>query len=81
MAHGQAAQIDGSKILTWRLEKGWTQGDVAINCAAYGQTVSDSQLSRIERGVHHPRPALLRALASVFGVDVKDLTVTLDNAA
>lgn len=80
MAHGQAAQIDGSKILAWRLEKGWTQGDVAANCAAYGQPVSDSQLSRIERGVHHPRPALLSVLAKVLDIEVKDL-VTWDEAA
>lgn len=81
MAHGQAAQVDGAKILAWRLENGWTLRDLAINCEACGQAVSNSQLSKIERGVNHPRPALLRALASVFGVKVEDLTVSMDVAA
>lgn len=80
MPHGQAAQIHGKKILLWRLENGLTLRDLAARCAEAGEPANFSNLSRIERGLNHPRPRLLRVLAKVLDIEVKDL-VKWDEAA
>lgn len=46
--------------------------DLAEKCAADGARVSESTLSRIERGVQVPRPKLRSVLARVLELDVED---------
>lgn len=56
-----------------RLEQGLTVGQLAERCKAAGVPVSPSEISRIERRIHAPRPALRKQLAELLGVTVADL--------
>lgn len=56
-----------------RLEQGLTMEQLAEQCTAAGTRVSASEISRIERGIHIPRPALRKRLAELLGVTVADL--------
>lgn len=56
-----------------RLRQGLTQEELAAACRAKGVRASDSQLSKIERGLWSPRPKLRAALAEILGIDVLDL--------
>lgn len=55
-----------------RLEQGLTLKQLAAQCREQGVRVSVSELSRIERYIHAPRPALRKMLAGVLGVTVTD---------
>lgn len=55
-----------------RLEQGLTGKTLAQRCRELGVPVSPSEVSRIERHIHTPRPALRRALAEVLGLTVMD---------
>lgn len=55
-----------------RLRLGMTMKMLAAECAANGTRVSASEISRIERGIHAPRPTLRKVLAEVLGLDVTD---------
>jgi hypothetical protein len=50
-----------------------TLRDLARACADRGAPVSWSQLSKIERGLSAPRPALRAVLADLLGLDIDDL--------
>lgn len=50
-----------------RLALGWTLKRLAAQCHEEGVKVSASELSRIERGIHDPRPALRKALVDLLG--------------
>ena len=52
-----------------RLDLGLTQQDLADACMDLGVLVSDSQISKIERGHSSPLPALRKALKDVLGDD------------
>lgn len=54
-----------------RLQRGWTQEDLARECTARGAQVTRAAISYIERGAT-PRPKLRVALAELFGLDVSD---------
>ncbi|MFD9706179.1 helix-turn-helix domain-containing protein [Lentzea sp. NPDC059081] len=54
-----------------RIAKGLTLRALADACEKAGQRVSDSQLSKIERGKYSPRPAALKALVDVLGLDLE----------
>lgn len=64
---------DGKAILHARLRRGWTLRDVAERCAGLGFTLSDSNLSKYERGVVKPSPKTLLAIARALDVTVDDL--------
>lgn len=65
---------DRSPMETARLAKGWTQRKLAAVITAGGTQVTDSHLSKIERGMVSPGPALRRAIADALGLDgLKDL--------
>jgi transcriptional regulator with XRE-family HTH domain len=49
-----------------------TLHQLAAECTGRGAPVSESQLSRIERGAV-PRPALRAVLANLLGLDISDL--------
>lgn len=49
-----------------------TMEHLAEECRAVGVRVSASEISRIERRIHSPRPVLRRALADLLGVTVAD---------
>ncbi|MFE9923304.1 multiprotein-bridging factor 1 family protein [Streptomyces sp. NPDC005774] len=55
-----------------RLRRGMTLQELAEKCAADGAPVSESALSRIERGRQTPRPRLRSVLARVLDLDVDD---------
>jgi len=55
-----------------RLRRGWTQEDLVQRCSVAGVKVTYSALSRIERGVHVPRPKLRAALAKILDMDVSE---------
>lgn len=55
-----------------RLEQGLTLKQLAERCRASGVAVSTSEISRIERSIHAPRPALRKALADLLGLTVMD---------
>lgn len=46
---------------------------LAEQCRAAGISVSASEISRIERHIHTPRPALRKKLAELLGLAVIDL--------
>lgn len=46
-----------------------------------GVPVSASEISRIERHIHAPRPALRKALADLLGVSTGDFPITGDGQA
>lgn len=57
-----------------RLRKGYTQRRLAAIITAAGVPVTDSHLSRIERGLFAPGPELRLAIAEALGIDgVNDL--------
>lgn len=53
-----------------RLLRGWTQDDLADRCTEEGAPVSDSQISKIERGVCEPSPKLRSVLARLLDLDI-----------
>lgn len=55
-----------------RLRRGWTQEDLARQCAAAGVDVTYSALSKIERGLYVPRPKLRAVLAKLLDLDVAE---------
>jgi transcriptional regulator with XRE-family HTH domain len=82
MAHGRPSTVcDGEKLRELREEGGMSLRALAAQCKAAGHPVSDSQLSKIERGLCRPRPALMRTLADVLRVDIKELKQQQDQAA
>lgn len=46
---------------------------LAEQCTAAGIPVSASEISRIERRIHTPRPALRKKLAEILGLTVADI--------
>lgn len=58
---------------TRRIERGLTLRQLAEKCAAEGVRVSTSEMSRIERCIHVPRPALRKKLAELLGCAVTDI--------
>ena len=56
-----------------RIRRGWTQEDLARQCAAAGVDVTYSALSKIERGLYTPRPKLRAVLAELLDLDVTEL--------
>lgn len=56
-----------------RLEQGLTMQQLAQRCTAAGIPVSASEISRIERHIHTPRPALRKKLAELLDLTVADL--------
>lgn len=53
-----------------RLRRGWTQDALAERCTEEGAPVSDSQISKIERGVCQPGPKLRAVLAELLDLDI-----------
>lgn len=56
-----------------RLDKGLTMEQLAERCTAAGVPVSGSEISRIERRIHIPRPALRKKLAELLDLPVEEL--------
>lgn len=54
----------GSRVRTVRLEKNLTQEDVA-----YRARIEQTVLSKIERGVQRPGPAIARRIALALGLE------------
>jgi transcriptional regulator with XRE-family HTH domain len=55
-----------------RLELRLTLRGLADECAKRGTPASNSQLSKIERGLYAPRPKLRGTLAEILGIGVDD---------
>lgn len=59
-----------------RLGQGLTMLQLAAKCREEaGVRVSASELSRIERHIHAPRPALRKALADLLGLSTEDFPI------
>lgn len=56
-----------------RENKGWTLRKLAAVITASGVSVSDGNLSRIERGEISPRPGLKRAIADALSLELSQL--------
>jgi len=56
-----------------RLELGLTMRQLAEQCRAAGVPVSQSEISRIERLIHVPRPTLRKKLAEILGMEVAEI--------
>lgn len=56
-----------------RLRRGMSLRALAARCEEEGAPVSNSQLSKIERGLYTPRPRLRAVLARVLDMDVKEV--------
>lgn len=65
-------QTSTSHIKAKRLGLGWTLRDLAAQCEAAGVRAYASQLSRYERGLAMPRPAVRAVLARLLELDVAD---------
>lgn len=61
-----------------RLGRGWTLVDLQRHLESEGVTVSESQLSKIERGKNKPYPPLRAALSRVLGLDIDLQKVEVD---
>ncbi|WP_425608655.1 helix-turn-helix domain-containing protein [Streptomyces albipurpureus] len=59
-------QADTTSLRRQRIGLGLTLVDLAELCASHGVAVHPDHLSKIERGVHPPRPHLRAALARVL---------------
>lgn len=62
--------VTATPIRDQRLRRGWTQLALAGKCEELGVKVSDSQLSKIERGICEPYPPLRAALAELLDLDI-----------
>lgn len=58
-----------------------SQRELAIRCEEAGVPVSDSQLSKIERGLCVPYPALRATLAHLLSLDVSVFEATASTKA
>jgi transcriptional regulator with XRE-family HTH domain len=66
-------QSTAGRFKQQRLERGMSLRALAAKCKQEGAPVSDSQLSKIERGLYAPRPRLRAVLAEVLDMDVTEL--------
>lgn len=81
MAHGQpSTRLKDGIVRETREHSGMTLRGLAARCTEAGQRVSDSQLSKIERGLHRPRPPLLKTIADILGVTVAELAESQEHA-
>lgn len=69
----------GADLRDRRLEQGLTIKQLAEICKSAGTPVSTSELSRIERHIHTPRPALRKILAELLDLAVTDLDMSQHN--
>ncbi|WP_086746178.1 helix-turn-helix transcriptional regulator [Streptomyces scabiei] len=65
-----------SPVKQARLRRGMTLEELAEMCTADGAPVGRAALSRIERGIHVPRPKLRGVLAELLEIDVNDFGST-----
>lgn len=56
-----------------RLKGGMSLRALAARCAQEGVPVSDSQLSKIERGLYTPRPLLRATLARILDLHIDEV--------
>lgn len=69
------ALVVGALVAQLRGKHGWTQGELAERVG-----LTQSAISRIERGQARPDPYEVRALAEVFGMTTADFTKLIDDA-
>lgn len=53
-----------------RIERGWTQQELADRCTTEGAPISESQISKIERRVWKGRPQVRSVLARLLELDI-----------
>lgn len=67
MTQQTATSIPG--VRRRRLQRGLTMLELAQQCTTAGAPVSEGQVSRIETGVHFPRPRLRAVLSELLDLD------------
>lgn len=65
--------ISGDRLRELREQAELSQSDLAQMCTNAGCAVTQSQISRLEAGLHQPYIPLLKALAGALRVNVDDL--------
>lgn len=65
-------QVTASELRDRRVRLGLTLAELAAECTKRGAPATESAMSRIERGIHVPRPGVRKALADVLDLDVTD---------
>lgn len=58
----------GARIVELRLQKNWSQRDLAFECGKEPQSIE-----RVENGKSNPTAFYLKELADALGVSVKDI--------
>lgn len=77
---GDFPRIDGAKLRHRRICAGLSQRGLADRARAAGLSISDSQLSKIERDLMRPRPSSLVAIAAALGVTPDELLTPPDTS-
>ncbi|UJW32423.1 helix-turn-helix domain-containing protein [Saccharothrix sp. AJ9571] len=72
--HGKSTyEFDGPGLRERRTSGGMSLRALAVKCQQAGTPISDSQISKHERGLSQPRPKVLKGYAEVFAVEIRDL--------
>ncbi|MCB0105481.1 MAG: helix-turn-helix transcriptional regulator [Caldilineaceae bacterium] len=73
------AETTGRRIARLRIEKNWTLDELAAHLAKTGIDISNTSLSRIERGEQTAGSDKIAGLARVFGVSADYLLLLTDD--
>ena len=74
--HTNTAELD--KIRISRMNKGWTQADLAEQCAKAGAPCHWTTISKIERGENRPRPRLHAVLCRLLNLTGSEFASSYD---
>jgi transcriptional regulator with XRE-family HTH domain len=69
----KAADAVAANVKKFRLERGWTQGELAARMTSEGYPTSLKQVSNTELGARQPNPNDLFAFKVVFKVSLDDM--------
>jgi transcriptional regulator with XRE-family HTH domain len=68
--------LNGRKVAQLRLEKGWSQQQLAVKAGLHAMTVSE--IERQGRGTKEPRLATVEALAQALNVERAELLTDVE---
>lgn len=63
----------GAKVRSLRLERGWTQGDLASKMTAAGHPMHQTTVAKLENGTRPTSVAEASSLASIYGISTGSL--------
>ena len=71
--HTKRNNICGRKVAQLRIEKGWSQRELAEKLQTIGHDVGKNQISQLELGRRFVNDIELKALSEIFHVSVNEL--------